>query len=343
MAFTAICPALNEQLANLAGEHFKQQTQSELGFLKGLTDQYNNSSVEITPLNRQNGQIRTVQVMYQKRTPESEVTETINNCVTGPFNESDNFSFNVDVNLELSHEFEYNEDKIRELCEGKNSWIAKDMMGKMDALYRKLNRRLITIAIANFGNYATGVNSGTSPIALSLLEPFATGGMTGANFLGESIMLNALSDARVVGKPMAFGVGDLRNYSNMRAIGNNNMLGVDLATDQNFYFLADPMVGDVLGNVDEFIAMEAGAMQFIPVPQYVGEYQNITESRTKSTIVDPRFGIEFDFFIYNVEACPDQWKARLSLRYAAPVMYNDAYASTDYLFGVNGLFKFDAA
>lgn len=344
MSFSAICPEVNTQIADLAGEHFKLKTQSELGFLKGLTDQLTTSQVEVVPINTRDGKIKTAQVMYQKRTPESDVTETINDCITGPFQQSDNFDFTVKIDQQVNLEFEYNVTDIRELCENQSSWIAKDIMGKMDALYRKINRRLITIAVANFGNYATGVNSGVAPISLSLLEPFAAGGMTGANFLGESIMMNAISDARLVGKPMAFGVGDLRNYSNMRAIGNNNMLGIDLATDQNFFYLNDPMVGQILGNDDEFIVMEAGAMQFIPVAFNVGDRHVImAENMTVGTVLDPRFGIEFDLNAFMQPECPTVWKFRLSLNYAAPVMYNDAYTPADYLFGVNGILKFDAA
>jgi hypothetical protein len=343
MSFSAICPNLNEQIANLAGEHFKLGTKSELGLLKGLTDQLSTGQIKVVPIDLGTGQIRTAQVMYQKRTPEDQVTTTINDCITGPYQESDNFAFTVNITDQVNLEFQYDDTKIRELCESRESWVAKDMMGKMDALYRVINRRAATVATANFGNYSDGTNSGTSPISLGLIQPLAAGGMNGANYQGESIMLNALSDARIVGKPMAFGTGALREYSDMRAIGNNNALGMDLSTDQNFIFLSDPIVSDVIGNVDEFLVMEAGSMQFIPVPQFVGQYQKISEFRGNATITDPRFGVSFDLNYFQPEGCPNQWKMRLSLNYALPVMYNDAYAPTDYLFGVNGIFKFDAA
>lgn len=343
MSFTAICPAINEQLLNLSGEHTPQTKRSQLGFLRALTDQYNTYGVDIVPLNQNNGQIKTVQVMSQKRSTTNEVTEAIDTCLTSPFDESDNFAQDVTIGYEIQQKFSYTERDIRELCEGRGSWIAKDIAGRLDAMGQVINARMITIAAANFGNYSGGVNSGVSPIALDLISLVATGGQQSANYIGASTMKNTLSDARTKGKPMVIGVGDLRNYSNIVGIGccNTGGIQVERGADDFFYF-EDSQVATVLGNNDMFIALEANALQFIPVPFYKGEYETMQEDFTRSTIVDPELGFEYDFKIILDKEC-DTWNASLTLHYGVASLYNNAYRTGDPLFDVNGIFKFNAA
>lgn len=342
MSFSAICPAINEQLLNLANGHTPALKSSQVGTLRAVSDQYNRYNVNIVPLNRQNGQIKTVQVMYQKRSTINEVTSTVDSCLNGPFDESDNFAENVTINFQAGQQFKYTEENIRELCESRNSWVTKDIANRLDAMRQYINNDIITEMIANAGNYAGGVNSGTTPAALNLLEPIATGGITVGNYIGEATMLNALSDARVSGLPMAIGNGDLRTYTKMQKIGCCNNGGIDMASAGQFAYFEDDQLTTALAN-NNFYVLEAGALQFIPVPFYLGEYETLTETETRSTIVDPLIpGLVYDFKIYKPQGC-DEWNAQLSLHYAISALYNNNYRTGDPLLGVNGIFQFNAA
>jgi len=342
MSFTAICPAINEQLLNLAKEHAPQVKRTQNGFLLALLDQYNMSSVDVVPLDRGDGKIKQVQVMSQKRATTDEVEDGVTECMEGPYNESDNYGETYEVNDGVSMSFQVDDSKVRELCESQASWLAKDISNRLDAMFTKMNDKAVADIITKFGNYATGVNSGTSPIALDMVQPLATGGMNGANYQGEVIMRNALSDARVAGLPMVIGVGELREYVGIRNYSTSNMLGIDLSRGGSFAYFEDPAVATALGDVNEFIALEAGAYQFVPVNWYVGEYVKQTETFQNNTIVDPITGFVYDIkMVYDLNC--DKWNIRLSSRFAKIELYADGYKATDPLFGVNGIFKFNSA
>ena len=196
--------------------------------------------------------------------------------------------------------------------------------------------------IANVGDYAGGTNSGTNPIALNLLEPIATGGITVGNYIGEALMLNALADARVLTRPMVIGNGDLRTYTNMAGIGCCNNGGIEMSQAAQYFYFMDDQLTTALGN-NNFYVLEAGALQFIPVLQYVGEYETMTETETRSTILDPLIpGLAYDFKLYKPMGC-DYWEGQLSSRFAIEAIYNDGYRAGDPLEGVNGIFQFNAA
>ena len=180
MAFTAICPAINEQLLNLAKEQSPQLKTSQVGTLRATMEQYNLFDVEIVPLERdRSGKIASVQVMRQKRSTLSQIVDGVpGDCVEGPFDVADNFATTYKIDDGFSQPMKYFENDIRELCEGRNSWITKDIASRLDANRQHINSKIITAMIANVGDYAGGTNSGTSPIALNLLEPIATGGIT---------------------------------------------------------------------------------------------------------------------------------------------------------------------
>jgi hypothetical protein len=342
MSFTAICPAINEQLLTLAKEHAPQVKRTQNGFLLALLDQYNTSSVEVTPIDRGDGKIRDVQVMRQKRATTAEVSQGIPDCMEGPFNESDNYGETYRIDDSVYMDFQVEDYKVRELCESQASWFAKDVSNRLDALFTQMNTIALNDVITKFGTYANGVNSGTNPIALDMVAPLATGGMNGANYQGEVIMRNALSDARVAGIPMAIGVGELREYVGIRNYSTSNMLGIDLSRGGSFAYFEDPAVATALGNVNQFIALEAGAYQFVPVNFYVGEYVKQTETFQNNTIVDPITGYTYDMkMVYDLEC--DIWKCRLSSRFTKIELYADGYKAGDPLAGVNGIFKFNSA
>lgn len=344
MAFTAICPAINEQLLNLAKAESPQLKTSQVGSLRATMEQYNMYDVEIVPLERdRSGKIASVQVMRQKRSTLNQIVDGVpGDCVEGPFDVADNFASTYKIDDGFSQPMKYFENDIRELCEGRDSWITKDIASRLDANRQHINSKIITAMIANAGDYAGGVNSGTTPTALNLLDPIATGGITVANYIGEAQMLNALADARVLSRPMAIGNGDLRTYTSMVNIGCCNNGGIEMNQAGQFYYFMDDQLTTALGN-NNFYVLEAGALQFIPVLQYVGEYETMTETETRSTIIDPLIpGLSYDFKLYKPMGC-DYWEGQLSSRFTIQAIYNDAYRAGDPLEGVNGIFQFNAA
>jgi hypothetical protein len=340
--FQAICPALNEQLLNLANEHSPLLKQSQVGTLRAVYDQYNRANVRIVPIDQGNGQIKTIQVMYQQRGTTSDIQAGVPECITGPYTEPDNFAHNYTIDTGFNKQLKFVEKDIRELCEGRDSWITKQVAAQMDSIRQYINGQLITYMISQVGNYAGGTNSGTSPIALNLLEPIATGGITVGNYIGESTMLNALADASVLGLPIAIGNGDLRSYVNMQKIGCCNNGGIDMNLAGQFAYFMDDQLTTALAN-NNFYVLEAGALQFLPVNFNKGEYELLAPTESRSTIIDPVIpGLEYDFNFFKPPGC-NYWIGQLSLNYTFGALYNDGYQAGDILDGVNGIFQFNAA
>lgn len=342
MSFAAICPAINEQLLNLANQNSPLLKTSQVGTLKGVYDQYNRANVRIVPIDQGNGQVKTIQVMYQQRGTTADIVAGVPECITGPFTEPDNFAHNYTITNGFNKQLKFVERDIRELCEGRDSWIVKQVAAQLDSLRQYINTELITYMISQVGDYAGGVNSGTSPLSLNLLEPIATGGITVGNYIGESAMLNALADASVVGIPIAIGNGDLRSYVNMQKIGCCNNGGIEMSQAGQFAYFMDDQLTTALGN-NNFYVLEAGALQFLPVNFNKGEYELMSPTETRSTILDPMIpGLEYDFNFFKPPGC-SYWVGQLSLNYTFAALYNGGFQTGDILDGVNGIFQFNAA
>ena len=146
MAFSAICPAINEQLVNLAKAESPQLKTSQVGTLRAVMEQYNLFDVEIVPLDRdRSGKIASVQVMRQKRSTLNEIIDGVpGDCVEGPFDVADNFASTYKIDDGFRQPMKYFENDIRELCEGRDSWVTKDIASRLDANRQAINSKLIT-------------------------------------------------------------------------------------------------------------------------------------------------------------------------------------------------------
>lgn len=355
MSFTAICPAINTQLAALAGEHAPQMKTDQNGFVLALNSEYNYNAMNVGMTNRAgsplelmspDGRVHRIQIMNQQRATADEMGSTPLTChLTGETTVADNFAKEIDpyndgnLMAVTSPILEIDEHDVRELCENFVSWRGGTMMRQMNGMVNKMNQDLITKASTLFGNYLGGTNSGTSPISLDLIQ--TSSGQSAANYFGEVLLHSTLSDARLSGIPMVIGNGYLRDYNLVRKVGCCNRVGIDLNAPVQYAWFEDNNVGEILSDPNAFIALEAGAFGFIPLLENVGEYAKQTATFTQGTIYNPLINMMFDLKMQFDEDC-SKWKLRMYLNYYPLALYDgaDMYKGSDPLYGVNGIYKF---
>lgn len=352
MSFTSICAPINEQLVDIYGEHAPQTKDHQNGFLRAALDDYNRAGIramgvignQLVPITQMNGNVREVIVFNQKRNTPDQVTDSEITCMDTEFIVDDNYSQSYNVLTDgfvANIAFSIDDADVRQLCQGKGSWVQTVFALKMDAMRTAINRKLITKASTMFGNYENGDNSGSDPIALNLITSMS--GVAAANYIGgETLMTETLMDARVKGIPMVIGNGDLRTYMSARKIGCCNLTGVNLSAPVDYAWFADSDVGNILGDKNLFFALEAGAFTLIPVPFYKGEYARVTANFAEhGTIVDPLYGLEYDLKTYYDYKC-DKVQCIMSLHMLGVPAFDNGYLSGDDLEGVNGIFQFNS-
>jgi hypothetical protein len=94
-----------------------------------------------------------------------------------------------------------------------------------------------------------------------------------------------------------------------------------------------------------FYALEPGAVQFLHTCKNKAEFAIKSETVQEGTIIDPISGLELDLkAVYS--PCANNgdgsWNIAVSLNFDIFQVPSDAYATGDYLNGVNGLFRFKA-
>jgi hypothetical protein len=162
------------------------------------------------------------------------------------------------------------------------------------------------------------------------------------NALVQAKFLEKLTDSGVNGSPFVIGQGKLAEVMRMLNVGCCNQWGANIANiggDMDFY--RSRHVGQVLGDPNAFIALEPHAAQFITYNEYVGTYRKQTPTLTMGTLTDPFTGITYDLKAMYDE-CAEVWIFSLKKKFDLWVLPDNAYKTTDYLNGVNGLMKFIA-
>ena len=161
MAFTeGLCQKLQATLNRTAGQNAPALKRDRTGYLEALLSQENRSGVEMIPVPT-NGKKRLVQIDYYQRGTEDDVDLTGDTSCSADI-EKEPLEAIVDVDKTISTKgLIFNEDEMRKLCEADDVWVSNVLMGQMNAINVALNKQLLTLQAANFGNFADGTTEKT--------------------------------------------------------------------------------------------------------------------------------------------------------------------------------------
>ena len=249
-----------------------------------------------------NGKIRTVQLIYDQRIAESEVTalgdcEMSCSASTTRGNLSQNYTISCDNGWEIEElitvsDFNY-------ACQSNDQILAKKIQNMVDALVRKAATALTTQAGSLIGSWGadTGVALGD---CLNINTVDGSGNIRPQGW--EDLDL-AILQTNFCSAPVIFGGTTIFKYARLMQAGCCSSQGLDLQAMRDAYGKAvvwDRRVNAITGN-DGFWVLQPGALAVITysgADQGMGMGQVLEGSNyRKMTIQDPQSGLPIDLNI----------------------------------------------
>jgi hypothetical protein len=333
MAFTqGICEKVQSSLVEILGSNTPSLKRTKVGYLSALQSPQNLAGVTKVPIDPGTGKKKTVRIKFIQRATEADVQETeITDCST----EVERTPFETDVEITRyvrSPGLKFDENEMRKLCEADSAYMQGVINAEMDAVIKFLNKKLITIQNANFGNF--------NPVEVPNFKSVVllTGKKQIPNYKGESDIIQSFEDIDAMGRPIVVGHGNLSHYVRQTGIGCCNQDGIDLNRAGNLDYYTDRYVEGIIG-ANCFIGLEPGMVQLLTWNKYVGVYRKENDVFSHSTIVDPISGLTFDMK-WHYDDCADVYSVFFGLHYDMFFIPTNSFKAGDELAGVNGSLKF---
>lgn len=332
---TGICLAIQDSLNNILNAKSPSLKRTQVGYLQALVSPQNTTGVTQVPI-PSNGKKRKVRITYIQRGTSSDIAHTeAANCNVEVFPQPLEDEIEV-TKFIRSKWFGFNDDDMRLLCESGDEYRAAVMNSKIDVFMVELDKKLIALQAANFGNF--------NPLYYGPykdVEMLNTAG-NAINYLGEAKIKEDVQNLDSTDRPIVIGSGNLSLYATMAKIGCCNDLGQDLAQAGDMDFFRDRFVDSILG-ANHFIGLIPGYVQLLTWNKYVGPYaQDNSPLYSKGTIVDPFTGVQIDMkWVYDYD-CDEQYKVRFFLNYDLWFIPTDSFNVADELSGVNFTLRYRA-
>lgn len=334
-----LCESAQQHMDEMfAGGENPEVLQEDNGLLLAITSPENTGSVSVVPLVEDGAITNLVKVITTQRQRPDVVSDTIPECfpdnlevpnpVLAQTYELDDY---VNVGFEMS------KDEWRRMCRGANPsrQFALYMVQYMNAAIERMNQKAWANVALNFGNYYGGVDSGASPIALSLLQ----GSPEAVNASGYYDMENAMADIGA-SRYMSVGTGKFRKALQLLEIGCCNDGGIDLSQIGANMFYQDRYTSSAL-STDRFMAFQPGSIIIPNVALNTGEFEFENSLHRKVVMQHPRTGLLFDVDI-KFDADCNKLKTWVRKTYTTIYTRTGAFGSNDPMEDVNGVLQFYA-
>lgn len=262
------CLLLQTELVKTFGKLASDSMKPNVGFYdallspanrNGLTieEEINNGLAKPTATSK-----RKVQVRYVKPSCGDDETteEAVGECVT-PDRSTATVGFaNLEVNDFVSFGFQLSDSEFDEMCASRTTIYTENLMTEYNKAIKRLDKKLLTKALANIGKYPDGTSSLSSPITVPFIKADSTPNV------GAFAQINSMY--RQLGyptEPFLVGDADLLNLEYMQKYLGQASSGINLGAFgfNNFHF--DSQVNAQLGSGTDkmLLTFAPGAYQFL--------------------------------------------------------------------------------
>ncbi len=292
------CGSLQAQL----NDHFSKTNPATLReptpLIEFITSPTNTSNIIQNQIAPGNGKLRTVELAYESRFLESEVsTDATMVCISDNEGGQKSQLYQLDPEVGVSIDRKFSLADLSVICEEDGSYIYRQIQMMMDAAIRKMATVTWGQVPALIGKFGPGVTPNVSE-ELVVKTKKATSGDPDTDAI-EKIRF-ASKDALYGSVPYIFGYGETDLYFHRINAGCCAASGIDIGSDalrQGMVFFSDYRAEEALG-ANHFITLAAGALQLLTYNSYMGAkgIRVIDTDVYKQTIIkDPETGINFDF------------------------------------------------
>lgn len=341
------CPNLQDALVSQFTKFDPVMTQDQLGYSLFLNSDMNTSGV----LQRQisgGGKTRKVELRYQPRPLEADVTDSAIQSCAGGLEEGDLVTvYDLDVTDGKSVQWTVTNANLVAKCDENPAWFAQQVARYMNVLHRAINRDLLDSAALNFGNFASTsfdhITGAASLWAGATGPAEAPTRVSGGNAYDPRFITQVRSEFQKLnysGTPIVIGdnlVDAFFTEFDAACCSDNGLDLAELARVKPIIYMRDEQVEAQVG-VNEFIAMAPGAVQLLTFNEFEGEGNIFADDTyTQGTLVHPGSGFVYDYI--SKFDC-GVWKNQLKLAYKPIYLPSNIYQATDKMSGANWLQNF---
>jgi hypothetical protein len=294
------CPHLQDQLES---QWIGASAIDRMPFVEYLASPANKAGITIS-IAPGRGKIKTVEVLYDRRLPESAVlaNQANPNCAGGGFagNEVATYTLDPDENFQIPMSIPVTANELA--CEDNSVFFARHIAKYVDALDRRVATELTLqgVAIAATGKWGANVDT---PVVSDILQ-LPTFDLNAKPLPDTFIDLrNALDDSGYPGEFLAFGGATMRKYMQFLNSGCCADYGLhlgDIQSEFGFGYGHDKRVKDAHPDgQDGFIVVAPKALQILNFSRSegkaaMGELWGQSSTYAYFTIRSPRLGLLYD-------------------------------------------------
>lgn len=296
------------------------------------------------------GKLKTVQVTYNPRKAESEVSSSVTTGCdegTSPGMLSHNFEIDETVGCEVKETYVVAD--LARICQSKPEYFAVQVSRLIDAAKRKMQTDVANQMAVLYGWFAE--DSGEKNLTGKTLKTVATkyaAAVDGGKWNPEALqeILFSASNSGFTGTPFIFGHGEIGRYFNYAdALGNSSDGGLDfgkyVANNSAVFSLSQKMHSALNGNnaTNKFLVVDAGSLFLLQYNRLADKFVAMNDDALMlGTIIDPVSGIEFNYKV--IRSCTEKITVIVSSAYKVVGLPNDIYSASDRLYKTNGVLQF---
>ena len=320
--------------------------------LKFILDPINRDGFLQGKINHKANGLRDVQVVYDQRFLESDVSASgVISCTAGGVDGETSTTYELDPTVGGSFSLKVTPAELRARCQRNPDYIRHEIKKMMDAIIEKADTDFLTTLPLNTGNFADDVDNGLAPGTTSVV-------VTTTKDASGTIVPDAYQDVRFhfsnnrfSGVPYGFGTKIWNDYALAQKAACCSQLGLDVKTyaQQNtFGFSFSHKMAGILGNANEAIFIAPGSVQMLKFNEFEGPDGSIDHFNNGGVVVqdvltypDAGLPLTFDYRAeYVCEGLTRFWLISLAIAYKFIYLPTDMFQVGDRLEGVNGVNEF---
>lgn len=326
------CPALQDEL-NTQFLHNPQNTVWPNGALQFVASDFNTDGTLQRAASPGGGKYRTVELVYQPRFTDESSDSAVINCDGGAEYGDTSTTYQIDITVGKSRVWKITPDELAARCSSDTAWVSKQVQRHMDAIEHDIDQELAAFIAANLGSFYDNGGTNVNVQTLTTTNDYSSFAIGDLAYEIERLQW---------GRPhVLIGDGLINKYMRAKEAGCCLRQGIDLkefAMQNNFPFLRDPEVPTALGNANSFVAIGAGAIQFVTYNAFESDLMKLSDTSIKQgVIVNPNSGITYD---YLAKYDCGHWNFQIKIAYIFATLPEDAYRINDPLRDTNGINKF---
>ena len=260
------CPDLQADIFEIWRKDTKPR--DPIPFLEYINSPANRNGIDMQVAPGE-GKVKTVNVTYTQRLPESSVDEaTERGCDVGDLRGNNSKDYTIDTNDLLQSKERISAEHLARACKANGQYVAEVILRHMDVIDRKVASRIGAEAALLKGSYSADAVAAYS-ITNDILEVSTKA--SGAYAIGAHVEIEQVAQMSGFASALMFGGSALSEYMKLTLAGCCANQGLDVQEIYNLYgysFAYDRRLAEALGSaLNANLIMEPGALQLLHYQQ----------------------------------------------------------------------------